>query len=39
MISETTPIEPSLELQGFLSTDVILEIKYSRVTDNQGRFA
>jgi hypothetical protein len=39
MISETTPIEPSLEIQGFLSTDVILEIKYSRVTDNQGRFA
>ena len=39
MIVETTPIEPSLEIQGFLSTDVILEIKYSRVTDNQRRFA
>lgn len=39
MIVETTPIEPSLELQGFLSTDVILEVKYSRVTDRLGRFA
>ena len=39
MIVETTPIEPSLELQGFLSTDVILEVKYSRVTDSLGRFS
>lgn len=39
MIVETTPIEPSLEIQGFLSTDVILEVKYSRVTDRLGRFA
>ena len=39
MIVETTPIEPSLEIQGFLSTDVILEVKYSRVTDSLGRFA
>jgi hypothetical protein len=39
MIVETTPIEPSLELQGFLSTDIILEVKYSRVTDRLGRFA
>ena len=38
-ITETSPIEPSLELQGFLSTDVILEVKYSRVTDSLGRFA
>jgi hypothetical protein len=38
-ISETSPIEPSQELQGFLSTDVILEVKYSRVTDRLGRFA
>jgi hypothetical protein len=34
-ISATTPSE---ELQGFLSTDVILEIKYSRITDAVGRF-
>ena len=39
MISETSPIEPSQELQGFLSADVILEVKYSRVTDRLGRFA
>jgi hypothetical protein len=39
MIVETTPIEPSQELQGFLSTDIILEVKYSRVTDRLGRFA
>jgi len=38
-ITETSPIEPSQELQGFLSTDVILEVKYSRVTDGSGRFA
>jgi len=39
MIVETTPIDPSVELQGFLSTDVILEVKYSRVTDSLGRFS
>ena len=39
MIIETTPTEPSQELQGFLSTDVMLEVKYSRVTDRLGRFA
>ena len=38
-ITETSPIEPSQELQGFLSADVILEVKYSRVTDRLGRFA
>lgn len=38
-VMETSPIEPSIELQGFLSTDVILEVKYSRVTDSVGRFA
>jgi hypothetical protein len=39
MIIETTPTEPSQELQGFLSTDVMLEVKYSRITDRLGRFA
>jgi hypothetical protein len=34
-ISATTPSE---ELQGFLSADVILEVKYSRFTDPVGRF-
>jgi hypothetical protein len=37
-IVETSPIEPSTELKGFLSTDVILEVKYSRTTDSKGRF-
>jgi hypothetical protein len=37
-IVETSPIEPSTELKGFLSTDVILEVKYSRTTDGRGRF-
>jgi hypothetical protein len=38
MVVETTPTEPSMELQGFLSTDVIIEVKYSRTTDRLGRF-
>jgi hypothetical protein len=38
MVVETTPTEPSMELQGFLATDVILEVKYSRTTDRLGRF-
>ena len=37
-IAEISPTTPSEEMQGFLSTDVILEIKYSRYTDNTGRF-
>lgn len=37
-IVETSPIEPSLELKGFLSTDIILEVKYSRTTGANGRF-
>ena len=39
MIIETTPTEPSQDLQGLLSTDVMLEVKYSRATDRLGRFA
>jgi hypothetical protein len=39
MVMETTPTEPSQELQGFLSTDVMIEVKYSRITDRLGRFA
>jgi hypothetical protein len=35
-ISATTPSE---ELQGFLSTDVVLDVKFSRITDKAGRFA
>jgi hypothetical protein len=37
-VVETSPIEPSSELKGFLSADVILEVKYSRTTDGRGRF-
>lgn len=37
-LADISPTEPSEELQGFFSTDIILEIKYSRITDGQGRF-
>ena len=37
-VVETSPIDPSIELKGFMSTDVILEVKYSRTTDGTGRF-
>jgi hypothetical protein len=37
-IADISPTEPSEEIQGFLSTDIILEIKYSRITDSVGRF-
>jgi hypothetical protein len=37
-IADISPISPSEELKGFLSTDVVLEIKYSRITNSQGRF-
>lgn len=37
-IADISPIAPSEELKGFLASDVILEIKYSRHINNQGRF-
>jgi hypothetical protein len=37
-IADISPTEPSQELQGFLSADVILEVKYSRMVDSAGRF-
>ena len=37
-IADISPTEPSEEIQGFLSTDIILEVKYSRITDSVGRF-
>jgi len=37
-ISEMSPTGPSEELQGYMSADVILEVKYSRHTDSNGRF-
>jgi hypothetical protein len=38
-IADISPTKPSEEIQGFLATDVILEIQYSRITDGSGRFA
>jgi len=37
-ISEISPTTPSDELKGFLSADVILEVKYARISDINGRF-
>jgi hypothetical protein len=38
LILDMSPTEPSEELAGFLSADVILEVKYSRVIQGNGRF-
>ena len=38
-ISDISPTSPSDEIKGFYSTDIILETKYSRITDETGRFA
>jgi hypothetical protein len=38
-IADISSTAPSEELHGFFASDVILEIKYSRITDGQGRFA
>lgn len=37
-VADISPTSPSEELQGFFSAEVILEIKYSRITDGEGRF-
>ena len=37
-VVEISPISPSEELQGFLSADIILEVKYARITRPDGRF-
>jgi len=37
-IADISPTAPSEELQGFLSSDIILEIKYARMLDAVGRF-
>jgi hypothetical protein len=37
-IADISPTTPSEEMQGFFSTDVVLECKYSRITDSNGRF-
>jgi hypothetical protein len=38
-IADISPVSPSDELQGFLSADVVLEVKYARMLDANGRFA
>ena len=37
-VADISPTAPSQELQGFLSADITLEVKYSRITDQSGRF-
>jgi hypothetical protein len=37
-IADISPTAPPEEMQGFFSTEVTLEIKYSRITDLKGRF-
>ena len=37
-VDDMSPTEPSQELQGFYSADIILEIKYSRITNTSGRY-
>jgi hypothetical protein len=38
LILDMSPTAPSQDLAGFLAADVILEVKYSRIVDGQGRF-
>jgi hypothetical protein len=37
-MSDISPVAPSEELQGFLSADVIIEVKYSREVNSAGRY-
>ena len=37
-VADISPTAPSEELAGFLSADVILEVKYARHVDSNGRF-
>jgi hypothetical protein len=37
-VADISPTAPSEELQGFLSADVVLEVKYARFLDSAGRF-
>jgi hypothetical protein len=37
-ISDISPTAPSEELQGFLSADVVLEVKFARILDQDGRY-
>lgn len=37
-VADISPTSPSKEMAGFFASDIILEIKYSRITDGAGRF-
>jgi hypothetical protein len=37
-IADISPTEPSEEMEGFLSADIVLEIKYSRASGSNGKF-
>jgi hypothetical protein len=37
-ISDMSPTSPSEELKGFLASDVVLEVKYSRMVGTDGRY-
>lgn len=37
-VSDMSPTAPSEEMKGFMSSDIILEVKYSRVVGPNGRF-
>ena len=37
-IADISPTEPSEEMEGVLSADIVLEIKYSRASGSNGRF-
>jgi hypothetical protein len=37
-IADISPTEPSEEMEGFLSADIVLEIKYSRAAGSNGKF-
>ena len=37
-IADISPTTPSEEIQGFLSADVVLEVKYSRILNGTGRY-
>jgi hypothetical protein len=37
-LADISPTSPSEELAGFLSSDVVLEVKYARHIDSAGRF-
>lgn len=37
-LADISPIAPSEEMKGFFSADIVLETKYSRMLDLEGRF-